>query len=38
MMEPSKRIETLLQKEIKEAYEKDLVQVDNLLYKRWDVV
>jgi len=38
MMEPNKRIETLLKKEIEEAYERDLVQVDNLLHKRWDVV
>jgi hypothetical protein len=34
MMEPNKRIETLLKKEIEEAYERDLVQVDNLLHKR----
>jgi len=38
MMEPNKRIETLLKKEIEKAYERDLVQVDNLLHKRWDVV
>jgi hypothetical protein len=34
MMEPNKRIETLLKKEIEKAYERDLVQVDNLLHKR----
>ena len=35
MMEPNKRIETLFQKEIEEAYERDLVQVDNLVHKRY---